>query len=328
MSVKGFLSKDSPVLFFYVGDDENPCIKLKTNFESKQDAYIIELSNNPQVLAKYKKGETKFNNAFVVDYEFVYNSKFFEKVKNVFAETKLKEDAEFLNVVNFNGVSNEYKNFLILLKNSINMKGFDVSNISSFGLEVLEHSFYDEIKRLCLDDYNFSFENIVYLINKTLYDCDDELIKPESVFLDFIDDVYYETENYSQNKKVKLKIPASDKVVEYDVIKSEKYLCVDAVEQGRKKCGIMIISTGDGFSVCVSNQSVKNGGIKKPSFVINFSENQIRVMSIDTKKLSADNVSFESFITFDNGFMKLNYSSGNVKKIKNIKETLISTYQA
>ncbi len=327
-SVKGFLSKGSPMLFFYIGDDDNPCIKLKTNFDEKQVIYSIELSNNPQVLAKYKKGENNFNNAFVVDYEFVYNSKVLERVKNVFAETKLVEDAMFLNITDFNDISNEYKNFLTLLKNSIDLNSFNTSNISSFGLEILLHSFYDEMKKLCLSDYNFSLENIVYLINKTLYENVEDLKKPESQFLDFIDDVSYETENISQNKKVKLKIPVSDKVVEYDITKSEKYLCIDAVEQGRKKCGIMIISTGDGFSVCVSNRSIKNGNVKKPSFVMNFSENQIRVMTIDANKANSENDSLEAFITFDNGFMKLNYSDGVIKKLKNSKDSIIASYEA
>lgn len=320
LTVKGFLSKGSPMLFFYVGDDDNPCIKLKTNFNEKQSTYSIELSNNPQVLAKYKKDDANFNNAYVIGYDFIYSPKVFEKIKNIFAETKTKEDAEFLNITDFSDVSDEHKNFLILLRNAIDSKNFNASNISGFGLEVLLHSFYDEMKNLCLDEYHLSFENIIYLINKTLYDNTGDLIKPNSIFLDFVDDVSYETEDAGLNKKVKLKIPISNKVIEYDVTSSEKYLCIDAVELGRKKCGVMIISTGDGFSVCVSNRSVKNGSMKTPSFVMNFSENQIRVMTIDENKNNREGSSLEAFITFDNGVMKLNYSNGDIRRVKNLKE--------
>lgn len=326
-SVKGFLSKGSPMLFFYLGDDDNPCIKVKTSFDGKQDVYNIEISNNPQVLAKYKKGETEFNNAYVVDYEFVYGLKLFEKSKNIFAETKTQEDIKSLNVTDFNEISNEHKNFLVLLKNAIDSKCFNASNISNFGLNILLNSFYDEIKSLCLDEYNFSLENIVYLINATLYENCDDLTKPESIFLDFIDDVSYETEGAYQSKKVKLKIPVQERVIEYDIIKSEKYLSIDVVEQSRKKCGVMIISTGDGFSVCMSNRKNKNN-IKKPSFVLNFSENQIRLISIDEKKASGENQSFEAVVSFENGFIKLNFSSADVQKIKNHKELLISAYGA
>lgn len=327
-SVKGFLSKGSPMLFFYLGDDDNPCIKVKTSFDGKQDVYNIEISNNPQVLAKYKKGEKEFNNAYVVDYEFVYSSKLFEKSKNIFAETKSQEDIKSLNVTDFNEISNEHKNFLMLLNNVIDSKCFNVSNVSNFGLNILLKSFYDEMKSLCLDDYNFSLENIVYLINSTLYENCDGLKKPDSIFLDFIDDVSYETEGSYQSKKVKLKIPVQERVIEYDVIKSEKYLSIDVVEQARKKCGVMIISTGDGFSVCVSNHKNKNSNIKKPSFVLNFSENQIRVLSIDEKKISGENQSFEAVVSFDNGFIKLNFSSADIQKMKNHKESLISAYGA
>lgn len=325
-SVKGFLSKGLPMLFFYMGDDDNPCIKVTTNFEKNQGVYNIELSNNPQVLAKYKKGGTGFNNAYVVDYEFVLGSKFIEKSKIVFAETKSKEEVDGLNVTDFSIISNEHKNFFNLLKNSINSKNFNVSNISRFGLNILLDSFYDEVKDLCFDEYNFSLENIVYLVNRTLYGDDINLNKPESMFLDFVDDVSYETENIGQNKKVKLKIPVHDRVVEYDVIKSEKYLSIDVVEFGRKKCGLMIISTGDGFSVCVTNRNVKSESNKKPSFVLNFSESQIRLISIDDKKQSGENKAFESVVSFDKGFIKLNYSINDTKKIKNYKEPLITTY--
>ncbi len=317
LSVKGFLSKGNPMLFFYLGDEASPFAKVKKTIEDGKDKFFIEISNSSEVLEKYKKGG-KFNNAYVADYEFVYDGKSIEKSKNVYAETKLIESASFLNRTDFSELSDEYKNFLTLLGNAISKKYIDLSNISGFGLDILLLNFYDEIKGLCFDEYELSFDNILYLLNQTLYEDKEALKKPESSFLDLVEGVSVDDAN-QENRKVKITIPVHSDIVEYDVNKAEKYLSIDAILNGKKKCGVMIVSTDNGFSLFVSNQERKMGGLKKPSFVINFSDNQIKIMTIDAEISKRENRSFETVISFDGEFMRFVSSDSSIKNNKRNK---------
>lgn len=284
LSVKGFLSKGNPMLFFYFCDEENPFAKVKKLVEDGKDKFYIEISNSSQVLAQYKKGNMNFSNAYVIDYEFSFDENNIEKTKNVYAETKLIENASFLNKTDFSELADEYNNFLVLLGNAIGKNYIDISKISGFGLDILLLNFYDEIKSLCFDEYNLSLENILYLLNKTLYKDKLPLKKPKSPFLDFIENISI-GEELGENRKVKIELPISEEVIEYDVIKSEKYLSIDVIEAEKKKCGMMVLSTENGFSLFVSNGESKYKHNKRPSFVMNFSDNQIKFMTIDQEIL-------------------------------------------
>ena len=88
----------------------------------------------------------------------------------------------------------------------------------------------------------------------------------------------------------------------------------------------MIISTGDGFSICATHRNLKMGNVKKSPFVMNLSENQIRVMTIDAGKTSNENQSFESILIFENGYVKLNCSNMTARKIKSGKESSLTMY--
>lgn len=313
--VKGFLSKGNPMLFFYYGDDENPFAKITTDFLDNEDKYSIEISNSSKVLSNFKKGKPIIN-SYLTNVEYAYSDDAIETNKNVFAETKIVEKSKFLNVPDESIYLQEHTNFLNLIRNANQNNKIDLSEISGFSLEILFNNFYDEIRNLCFDEYNLSLENIVYLINSTVYDDTNKypLKTPNSKFVQMIDSVDKSNET-SQNRKLKIKIDKNSNAVEYDVIKSEKYLSIDVNNNGKKKCGLMIISTADGFSAFVSNGNSKTQN--KPAFVINFSAGQIKVMSVEDKTSKIKDNNFEMNVLLDGEFLRFTSFCGKLENAKN-----------
>lgn len=314
--VKGFLSKDNPMLFFYNGDDESPFAKITTEFLDGKEKYSLEVSNNSKVLANFKKGKST-SNSYLTNIDYIYSGTTIEKTRNVFAETKLVENSKYLNVSDESAYLQEHTNFLNLIRNVNQNNKIDLSEISGFSLAILFNNFYDEIKNLCYSKYNLSLENIIYLINATVYDDNNKfpLKTPNSKFVKMIESID-KTNETSQNRKLKIKIDRNSNAVEYDVIKSEKYLSIDVNENGKKQCGLMVISTADGFSAFVSNGKSRAQG--KPAFVINFSAGQIKIMTIDDKVSRLKDSNFEMNVILDGKFLKFTSLSSKSENIKNI----------
>lgn len=322
--VKGFLSKNNPMLFFYYGDDDSPFAKITTDFGDYEIKYSIEISNNSKVLADFKKG--KFvSNSYLTNVDYIYRGNIVEKNKNVFAETKLVENSKFLNVTNESNYLQEYVNFLNLIRNANQYNKIDLSKISGFSLEILFNNFYDEIKNLCFDEYNLSLENIIYLINSTVYnDNSKNLLKvPNSKFVQIIENLDNLNE-FSQKRKMKIRVDNDNESIEYDVIKSDKYLSIDVKERGKKKCGLMVISTADGFSAFVSNGNSKLQS--KPAFVINFSAGQIKIMTVDDKSLKTKSNKFEMNVILNDGFLKFSSFSSDYENMKSTSYKNIEDY--
>lgn len=320
--VKGFLSKDNPMLFFYSKNDENPFAKITTDFLGGNNKFSVEISNNSNAVADFKKGKA-VSNAYLVNIDYTYTDGKIEESKNIFAETKLVENSKYLNVPDELNSSLEYFNFLNLIKNANQNSKIDLSKISGFSLGILFNNFYDEMKNLCFDEYNLSLENIIYLINSTVYDDSsvNPLKVPNSKFVQLIESID-KTNETSQNRKLKIKIDKNSNAVEYDVIKSEKYLSIDVNENGKKQCGLMVISTADGFSAFVSNGNTKTQN--KPAFVINFSAGQIKVMSVDNKPAKTTDNNFEITVSLDEEFLKFNSTSSIFKSLKDINKKNIN----
>lgn len=318
LSVKGFLSKGKPILFFYIGDNENPHGIVKTISENGKDIYSVEISNNADVLANYKKDTSNLANSYIIVDEFEYASKECKVTKNVYAETDSTEKG-MLKIMDIPDILDEHKNFIILLNNAMSDKGIDLTKISGFGADILFLSFYDEINNMCKDTKILPLKDLVYLINETIYP---EKLQPQSTSSDLIDKLQFgETNNDSIEQKKFLFVRNVDgKELRYEVVKSEKYLSIEVFEGDVKICSSMIVSTADGFSFFRSsgNKQASASFSDVPSFVINVSENKMKLMTIESGEIKkGDGRKFEALIVFENnGAIKLASSDSKVSKSK------------
>ena len=306
LSVKGFISKGHPVLFFYYNDDPNPYGVVKAVSQDGKDVYSVEISNNSESLSTYKRKDSVLDDSYVFVDEYEYSSEGFRSTKNVYAQAGKSKQLENLDFYNMPEIVDEYKNFVFLLYNAMGKNKADPTNISGFGADILFLSFYDIVKELCGNGNVLTLADIVYFINQTIYDGKGDVKKPDSKIADLVDEV--EVSNKALQKRVIFDTEIDGKILRYEVIKSEKYLSIEVYDEGEKICGAMIVASPDGFSLFRTN--TKNLMVKDAitSFVINLSDNKIKFVTIDENiKNNESGRNFETIISFDkNGRMKLN----------------------
>ena len=306
LSVKGFISKGHPVLFFYYNDDPNPYGVVKAVSQDGKDVYSVEISNNSESLSTYKRKDSVLDDSYVFVDEYEYSSEGFRSTKNVYVQAGKSKQLENLDFYNMPEIVDEYKNFVFLLYNAMGENKADPTNISGFGADILFLSFYDIVKELCGNGNVLTLADIVYFINQTIYDGKGDVKKPDSKIADLVDEV--EVSNKALQKRVIFDTEIDGKILRYEVIKSEKYLSIEVYDEGEKICGAMIVASPDGFSLFRTN--TKNLMVKDAitSFVINLSDNKIKFVTIDENiKNNESGRNFETIISFDkNGRMKLN----------------------
>ncbi len=320
ISVKGFLSKGSPIIFFYVGDNENPSGVIKTRFDDGSDFYSVEISNNPDALALFKKDDFKLANSYVFVDEFEYADDKCVATRNIYAETDASQKDMF-KILDVADVADEHKNFMVLLNNAMNDKGIDLTKISGFGADILFLSFYDEVKNMCKNENLLPLGDLVYLINETIYPEKENFQIKESALISKIN-LSAANENENQQKKGTFDVVIDGKQCTYVIVKSEKYFSAEVYEGDKKVCGAMIISSADGFSFFRSNGDFAEDGIS--SFVINVSENKVKLMTIEgnqDKKKPCRKI--ETLVSFESdGAIKMtsfDSRESKVKKKKNIQ---------
>lgn len=316
LSVKGFLSKGKPILFFYKENDENPYGIIKTETKNGKDIYSIEISNNPDTLAYYKRDFVASGDTYVFAETYEYDSESLKTKRSVFAETG--EDMGKLDVFSMTDSEKEYRNLLLLIRNALS-ENLDFNEISGFGMDILFLSFYDSIKSLCKKESIFSLEDMLYLANETIYPENKNLVKPYSQLVNNIEKQKLIELEIGEQKKFSFVLNIDGKDIEYRIVRSEKYLSVDAFENDKKLSGYMIVSSVDGFSFFRLNGNYVDEKSENyiPSFVIHFVGNQIKFMSIEDKEnKSLPTKTFDTLITFgDDGKIKLESQDINISKV-------------
>ena len=321
IAVKGFISKGSPILFFYLGNNENPSGVVKTNFDEKTDVFSIEVSNNADALATYKKEDVNLSNSYVVVDEFEYSSDKCVTTRNIYAETDSSEKDMF-RILDVSDIADEHKNFMVLLNNAMSRKGIDLTKLSGFGADILFLSFYDEIKKMCKNEELLPLADLVYLVNETIYPASQEVKVHNSKLISMIDSLSLEGSEKEQ-KKFSFNVEIDGKSYKYDVVRSEKYFSVEVFDGSVKVCGAMIVSSADGFSFFRSNGNFAEEEIS--SFVINVSDNKVKLMTIEgnqDKKKACRKI--ESLVSFaSDGSIKLTSSDSKKAKVKKRKNAQV-----
>ena len=323
LSVKGFLSKGQPILFFYLGNSENPYAIVKTETDGKRDRYSVEISNSSDALSNYKKKNFKVkDDAFVVVEEYEYYLDKCRSARNVYAETVPDTQSQFLDVTGFGDVAYEHKNFFKLLVNAMGSNGVDFSKVSPFGTDILFLSFYDTIRLLSGESEELPLEDVMYLINETLYDDRIPLSKGNSVLLDTMQSASIIDTTNSQ-KKISFDRFIDGRMLTYNIVKSEKYLSIDVFENGKKHSGAMVVGTTEGFSY-IRNIGESESTPEKyvSSYVMNFSEGKIKFMTMsnDASKNKNNSRNIEMVLSIDNsGRIKLASTDASISKIQKIQ---------
>ena len=320
VTVKGFLSKGKPILFFYVGDNENPSGIVKTSSEDKKDIYSIEISNSTEVLSSYKKDMADLTNSYVFVNEFAYEGDVCTTTHKILAETDSNNQMTF-DVLDTAEVEDEHKNFIILLNNAMAKSGLNFSKLSGFGADILFLSFYDEVKNLCENDELLPLGDLIHIINETIYPEKKQIDGFNSVLVDAIGGESLVLDE-NQQKKFSFMINYAGKDYRYEIVKSEKYFSVEVFDGADKISGAMIVSSADGFSFIRSNGSLTSTDIA--SIVINVSENKLKFMTIDAgqdKKSKYRKI--ETVLSFSpDGAIKLESSDMKTQKVKKNKNVL------
>ena len=111
-------------------------------------------------------------------------------------------------------------------------------------------------------------------------------------------------------KRLGFDLVVDGRSLRYDVVKSEKYLSVEVFDGKEKVCGIMIVASPEGFSFFRTNGKNELGDKYIPSFVINFSENKIKFVTINDNFIKNKvGRKYETLISFnENGVMDLSSS--------------------
>lgn len=323
LSVKGFLSKGQPMLFFYLGDDENPYAIVKTETNGKVDRYSVELSNSPEVLSTYKKSSFDVkNDAFVVVEDYEYYLDKCRSTRNVYSETVPASKNHLIDISEFSDIAPEHKNFFKLLVNSMSSNGVDLSKVSPFGTDILFLSFYDTIKLLSGESKELPLEDLIYLINETLYSDRISLSKGDSELLSNMESASA-IDTHNMQKKIVFDRFVDGHMLTYNIVKSEKYFSVEVFENNKKRSGAMIVGTSDGFSFIrnIAPSESKEGKYVS-SYVMNFSDRKIKFMTMSNDGLKSKNAgrTLEILLSFDkDGRIKLASTDASVAKIQPIK---------
>lgn len=330
LSIKGFISKGHPILFFYYNDDPNPYGIVKAVSQEGKDVYSVEISNNSNALANYKKDKSSLDNCYVFVDEYEYEEGILKSTKNIYAKTVNNDVPGMFSYYDFPEYLEEYKNFLILLNNALSNSKIDISKMSGFGADILFLSFYDIVNELCGSANVLPLKDIVYLINQTIYDDKVVFGKPESDVLKQIDLVSIFGEDALQ-KRVCFDADVDGKNLRYEVVKSEKYLSVEVFDGDDKICGNIIVASPEGFSFFRSNTKNEIGEKFIPSFVINFSNDKIKFVTINDDFLKNKNGRrYETLISFEeNGEMNISSSDeiySRVGAVENARQSNITTF--
>lgn len=310
LSVKGFLSKGQPNLFFYIGDTNNPYAIVKTINDDGKDIYSVEISNNPDVLLTYKKDASVLRDSYVYVQEFEYVDGKCLETTNMYAETIPSNTHNFISIDTIEQDSNDYGNFMLLLSNAMKNKGVDLTNISNFGSDILFLNFYDKIKELCGSDKILSLEDLIYLATASLYGESGVLKKESELIKIFKAEGIYSPESVQTRQTIETVINGVP--ISYHIVKSEGYLSIEAYNGNKKVCGSMVIASDEGFSMirtfynAPAIDEFENG----TSFVINVNGNQVKFMTMDGRNADQNKKrTVESRLIFeDNGVIKLESS--------------------
>lgn len=295
ISIKGFLSKGQPNLFFFLDDSDKPYAIVKNYIDGNAKVYSVEISNNPEVLLKYKNDKSVLKNSYVYVEEYNFNKKACFSTKNMYAETIPESNGSYVNEENFSKSQSDYAEFLRLLKNSVS--DIDVSTISSSTSDILFLNFYDKAKSYSGQDKLLPFEDMVYLINKIIYN-EQNMISTNSEFINNLSKIINSGAKGAERKKFTIQI---DNVpVNYEVINKDGYLSVDVFLNSEKLGSSMIIASEGGFSLVRSFGEFMNTSEGAISHVVNISDNQVRILSIDdTLGVEKVGKKFDSRIIFD-----------------------------
>ncbi len=164
VQVKGIISNNRPVLFFY---DKNGEVFYKIKYSTKngEKTIIAETSINeydvtPEKLAKIKVDRFFYSHSDKV----IYDDDYFTVRSRTLAKTG-KIDEVFME----EDMCDEYRNFYLFLKNVINSTGKkSLDNLSVIKADFIFASFYQSLKDLCKAEDELSFSELVYLMNAVL----------------------------------------------------------------------------------------------------------------------------------------------------------------
>ena len=320
ISIKGFLSKGKPNLFFFMGDEEKPYAIVKTMANDFTDVYSVEISNNPISLTIYKKDASVMSDSYVYVEEYRYTGDECLSTKNMFAKTTPPKIGD-ISAIDFKNDSIEFFNFLTLLSAAMKNKNVDLSTISAFATDMMFINFYENLKNYNGNDKFLPVHDLIYLANKTLYNYDTVKVS-DSVIIDKIESTTFSEESDTQKKQV-VDVNIEGKEYKLVVVKSEGYMSVDVFDGEEKVSGAIIIASADGFSLFKSVPDADSKNHKKDSaaYVFNVTRNQVRFMTVsDDKLMQNTNRAIDSFITFEeDGSIKLVSSDSEKIKIKPLK---------
>lgn len=163
--VKGVFENNRPILFF-CDKNGNIFYKIKYSTKNGQKALVAETSiNEYSVTPEFLKTLPTNENFYSHNKKVVFDENDNVIVRNrTFAKTGAMDST-----VDEKDMCDEYKNFYLFLKEAMSKNGVaSLDNLSVLKHDFVFSSFYQNLKDLCKTQDEFSFPEIVYLMNAVL----------------------------------------------------------------------------------------------------------------------------------------------------------------
>lgn len=306
---KAFHAKGEPIIYFYRGSETQPFFKIKTEKNNENVRFVVETSSDSDLLSKFKSRRllSVDKSSYVVLNDFLATPDGCYSVKYLSACSKFHDDAFSYDIKNY---PSEYSRFFDFICKNIKGTSIDLRTLNS---EALFANFYDVIKKSTSGENEFSFIDVISIIDNVL--SNNEIVPEESsgdrLISAYVPDIC-KMENHHGNlpkrRYVEIKDPDLN-VKKIEIVKSEQYLSMDMIDEaGKRICSYIVCATNKGFTLFrnIADSNFVSNPNYPATFTFNMTENEIKFTSISgNEQLAKVKNPIEMTLGIYNGFVQL-----------------------
>ncbi len=282
--VKGFLSNDKPLLYFYKNNEHLPFFKIKSYDNLGKKRIVVEATNDSSVF----KSKTIMNPEFLCDNSFVIRDDYVCENTDVFTHSTVLTKtgrSDGLENKELAMLNDEEKNFYNFIRNNFIKNGVFLPNdLTQYESEVLIGYFYNTLNSVVSYDNEFDIKDLIYIMNSFI-------IRDSSQVLNFNENnglsvaAKYINNEILKNKFIddKFEIKTYGKTgcpLTIKVSMVSEYISIDITDDVNMEnvCNYIACKTNEGFFLFrnVKDPKFLKENEKNSAFTINLSENEIK----------------------------------------------------
>lgn len=287
--VKGFMSGEYPMLYFFDENEKHPSFKIKSLKNQKSQGYTLKLETSitPEGLSSSRKALTDDENSYFLRVcELNFDKNGYELIDGMQAKTNTQQEQ----VLDKEMLCDDYRMFYTFLENTLERNGVNtLGPLTPTKFDLIFSVFYQSFRNVAKFDNEISMSDLVKMMN-LVFVGDSSFVEPKfkpdgtiksnnyTPAVDVILDDYAKSHEH-KNFDVDMYDEKTNRHLNFKVTKSQGYMSVavnDAMNN-QSLASYLLGATNNGFTLFRNlrgNECKENGA---RMFTLNLSDNMFRL---------------------------------------------------